>query len=250
MHFNRKNISLKRVFDIIKSILPDRFKTVLRNTHRNYVFGRAIKQFMNNPSAYSRSGNNILGDLIYGWGNEDWSALGEYLAACLNHAIKSNGPILECGSGLSTILIGVIATKRGIEHWALEHNREWAEKVRNNINKYKLKSVFLHECPLKDYGSFCWYDPPLESMPTFALIICDGPPGETKGGRYGLVPIMLKKFQSGSVILLDDAGREPERLIATHWKNELKASLEVLGSVKPYIRLVLNINGLYNNKFL
>jgi hypothetical protein len=176
--------------------------------------------------------------LVYGWGNEDWSALDEYLAACINHTLDLRGPILECGSGLSTILVGAIAKKRGQRHWALEHTPEWASKVERYLNRYKLDSVVLCMVPLKDYGAFCWYDAPLELMPgSFALVICDGPPGSTKGGRYGLVPIMKERLEAGSVILLDDASREQERVIADRWKSELGASLETCGSIKSYIKM-------------
>jgi hypothetical protein len=199
-----------------------------------------MKQFMKYPDACKHPGNTVLTDLIYGWGNEAWSALNEYLAVCIDNALTSRGPILECGSGLSTILIGAIAKKRGQSHWALEHTPEWAAKVQRYLNRYKLDSVVLHAKPLKDYGDFCWYDAPLKSMPdSFFLGICDGPPGSTKGGRYGLVPVLRERLKPGCVILLDDAGREQERAIARRWEAELGASLETFGSQKPYIKMTV-----------
>lgn len=83
-----------------------------------------------------------------------------------------------------------------------------------------LARLYQSSSPLKDYGDFCWYDAPLESMPdSFSLVICDGPPGATKGGRYGLVPFMRDRLRSGCVILLDDAEREEERTIAARWQS-------------------------------
>jgi hypothetical protein len=73
----------------------------------------------------------------------------------------------------------------------------------------------------------------------FDLVICDGPPGTTKGGRYGLVPIMRERLKPGCAILLDDAGREQERAIADRWKTELGASFEICGSSKPYIKMTI-----------
>jgi hypothetical protein len=74
---------------------------------------------------------------------------------------------------------------------------------------------------------------------SFPLVVCDGPPGSTKGGRYGLVPIMREWLKPGCVILLDDAGREQERAIARRWEAELGASSETLGSIKPYIEMTV-----------
>ena len=39
----------------------------------------------------------------------------EYLAACIQNALVVKGPILECGSGLSSLVVGAIAKQQGIE---------------------------------------------------------------------------------------------------------------------------------------
>ena len=49
------------------------------------------------------------------------------------------------------------------------------------------------------------------------------------GGRYGLVPVMRERFAPGCVILLDDAQRTAERMIAERWARELGASLALEG---------------------
>jgi hypothetical protein len=231
---------MNRLRSIAKLALPSRIRGFLRAAHRDFVFRRAMKRFLKHPECIY-PGSPVVLDLIYGWGNDNWSALDEYLAGCVDHALSSPGSILECGSGLSTILVGAIAKKRGQRHWALEHTPAWASRVRKYLNRYELDSVVLCETPLKDYGDYCWYDAPLESMPdSLSLVICDGPPGSTKGGRYGLVPIMRKRLKAGCVILLDDAGREPERAIASRWEAELgTSSSRILGSLKPYIRLTV-----------
>lgn len=232
---------MNRPREIVKAAIPTPIKRFLRALHRDFVFRRAIRRFIRNPESCSQTGNTVLIDLIYGWGNEAWSAQDEYLAACIHHALSSSGPTLECGSGLSTILIGVIANKRGQSHWALEHSPEWAMRVQRSLTRYALDSaVILCANPLRDYGDFDWYDPPRESMPgVFGLVICDGPPGSTKGGRYGLVPIMKEYLKPGCVILLDDANREQELAIAARWKTELGASLEICGSSRRHIKMTL-----------
>lgn len=226
---------------VVRSAIPTPVTRTLWALHRDFVFRRAIRRFIRDPESCGVSGNQVLSDLIYGWGNESWSALDDYLAACIRHALGSNGPILECGSGLSTILVGAIAKKRRRSHWALEHSPEWAMRVQRFLTRFDLDSaVVLCASPLRDYGEFCWYDPPLESMPrAFDLVICDGPPGWTKGYRYGLVPIMKERLMPGCVILLDDAGREQERAVSERWKKELGASLAIRGSARPYVEMTV-----------
>ena len=232
---------MNRLRSIVRSAISTPIKRLLLAIHRYFVFRLAIRRFIRNPESCASPGNPVLIDLIYGWGNESWSALDEYLADCIRHALNSSGPTLECGSGLSTILVGIIAKKRGYSHWALEHSQEWALRVERILTRYAIDStVVLCINPLKDYGEFCWYNPPLKSMPgAFDLVICDGPPSSTKGGRYGLVPIMKKRLRPGCTILLDDGEREQERTVADRWNTECDASFHICGYSNPYIKMTV-----------
>lgn len=199
-----------------------------------------MPKFMRAPAACAVPGHQLLLELIYGWGNE-WSALDEYLAACIRSALVAEGPILECGSGLSTLVVGAIAKQRGLEHWVLEHSPEWAAKLQRDLDHYRIDSAKLCIAPLKNYGEFDWYDAPLESLPDrFALVICDGPPYWNKGGRFGLVPILRPKLAADCVILLDDAARGQERTIAKQWAADLGALCETVGTAKPYLKLTVS----------
>jgi len=216
-----------------KSLLPLRTLRRVREAHRRHVFRRAMRRFQRSPEICLQPGNSIFRDLIYGWGNDSWSASDDFLAACIRHALHVDGPILECGSGLSTILVGHIANQRGVDHWALEHSTIWAMKTQSCLDEFNIDSVSLCVKPLADYSNYSWYDPPLESMPErFALVICDGPPGNTRGGRSGLVS-MSDRLKTGSVILLDDAERE----ITESWISKLNASSEFFDCDNSYIKL-------------
>jgi hypothetical protein len=206
---------------------------------RDLVFSEAMKEFVDDPEACIHPGRSVIANLIYGWGN-DWSAKEEYLGCWLEHSLHVQGPILECGSGLSSVLVGVIAKIRGCPHWVLEHLPFWASKVQRCLDVHELDSTVVCTRPLKEFGDFSWYDPPLQSMPdSFSLIICDGPPGSTKGGRYGLASVMRDRLKPGCTILLDDADRKDERSIARRWAAELDGTFEIVGRAKPYIKMSL-----------
>ncbi len=225
--------------EIYYKSVPSPLRSFLRGKRREVVFNNAMQVFLKDPAACAFPGHPVLLDLIYGWGNEAWSARDEYLAACISHALSTPGAILECGSGLSSILIGAVAKSRNHSHWILEHKLKWASKVQGYLDDYGLNSI-IHTNTLKDYGEFCWYDVMLERMPAdFSLVLCDGPPRRTKGGRYGLTPIMKDKLNPGCVILLDDASRKDELEIAKRWEFELPASYKIEGTVKPYIHMTL-----------
>jgi Methyltransferase domain len=238
-----KSVKLSKLHNCLIEIyyksVPHQFRRLLSGKRRDVVFKQAMERFLTDPGVCAYPGNPVLIDLIYGWGNEAWSARDEYLAGCISHALVSNGPILECGSGLSTILLGAVAKRQGQNHWVLEHKPEWAKKVQNYLDSYNLGSTIITK-PLKNYGEFSWYDTSFEKMPTsFSLVACDGPPRRTKGGRYGLVPVMRERLMSGCVILLDDAGRKEELDIAKHWEAELSTTFRVQGITKPYIKMTV-----------
>ncbi|UBF27630.1 class I SAM-dependent methyltransferase [Kovacikia minuta CCNUW1] len=227
---------------ILKTVTPGFVRRYLRKLHRDYKFSQAMKKFVSDPQSVIATQRTVISDLIYGWGNEDWSALDEYLLGCLDQAWVCEGAVLECGSGLTTLILGVILQTKGQHLWSLEHNPVWGDRVKKNLKRFGIDSVQLCIAPLKDYGAFSWYDPPLNAMPEkFDLVVCDGPPSDTPGGRYGLLPVMKTKLQPGTTILLDDAAREQERAIATRWTNELGAASEVLGIKKPYLRISIPI---------
>jgi hypothetical protein len=207
--------------------------------YQEFVFWRAMRRLVREVTPASRDFDaELLSDLIYGWGNS-WSARHEFLDSCLQHVRKSDGPILECGSGLSTLLVGALAQQMGKSVWTLEHDAEYACRVQGFLDRYGVHSVKICVSPLEDFGEFDWYQPPaFASIPgKFSLVICDGPPGGTRGGRFGLVPVMREKLRPDCTILLDDGGREDEREIASLWAAMLGAHEETFGTEKPFIRL-------------
>ncbi|HEY6352854.1 MAG TPA: hypothetical protein VIY30_00055 [Burkholderiaceae bacterium] len=220
-------------------VLPRETRQRLRRAYDTLRFDVAMRRFIANPTAALAS-TSLLGELIATWGNSGWSAQEGYLRECCACALTSSGPTLECGSGLSTLLLGVIGQQRGHQHWALEHLAEWALKVDRCAVRHRLRAVNVCTAPLRNYAGYVWYDPPLRRLPNqFALVVCDGPPAETAGGRYGLVPIMRNRLAPGCVILLDDAEREAERTIARRWQLELGATHQLVADDKPFIRLVM-----------
>lgn len=133
---------------------------------------------------------------------------------------------MECGSGLSTVLLATAAEMSGRSVHSLEHDAIWAARVHNALPKRLRARVDLAVVPLRSYGEFDWYSlDGIQMPPSIGLVVCDGPPGETRGGRYGLASALRDRLGSSSVILLDDTHRPAERSIITRWCSELNASV-------------------------
>lgn len=205
--------------------------------HQSRTFAQAFEKFRREPTDRS-----LYADLLYGWGSDGWAASEDYIADCVETFLARPGPVLECGSGITTVLVGCLADAANTSVWSLEHHTHWGQRTERYLERCGVNSVRLCISPLKSYGEFDWYDPPLSRLPdSFNLVICDGPPSITRGGRYGLVPTM-RKYLSGATVLLDDVNRSEEREVADRWASELDSSFQVLGP-SGHQHVVLRVPG-------
>jgi hypothetical protein len=214
----------------VKALVPVPARRLARQYHQRLALKRALGHIAARveagelPSAEMRA-------LSYGWANEGFSAEAALLAAAVRHAALASGPVLECGSGLSTILLALATRRKRTPVMSLENDAGWARRVREWL-PYDARHVRVQVAPLERYDGFDWYAAETTTYPSFSLVVCDGPPGATRGGRYGLVPVMRKHFAPGCVILLDDANRNDERATAERWADELGASLTIQGDAQ------------------
>jgi len=197
-----------------------RLKAKARELLNDYKLGHAVRAIRRLPAGQVPDRQTLI-ELVTGWSNDGFVARVDYLQEVARRAAATDGPILECGSGITTVLMGLLTQGRNTEVYSLEHHPEWHRKVESVLKRNGLANVHACFSPLRDYGDFDWYDPPLENLPTkFSLVVCDGPPGSTKGGRYGLLPVMGSRLPTNSVILLDDTDRPEEQAIMDRWKTE------------------------------
>jgi hypothetical protein len=221
-------------------------KKEVRRKVRPLAFSWAFAEFQKLEN-FDDVDRRLLERLTYGWGNH-YSAHIEYMAAYLRHASQSQGPILECGSGLSTLLLGVVAARNGNEVWSLEHSDEWGSQVQQLLQRWRLTSVRLTIDKLRRYTHFErpfeWYRLPTTVMPQeFSLVVCDGPPGDTtRGGRYGLMPLMAQHLGDNCAILLDDFERASEQAIVNRWQREVSCVVEAHGSEEKYAVITVGPN--------
>lgn len=169
-----------------------------------------------------------LEDLRRAWTNPGYEADLDYLELVCQHAISAGGPVLECGSGLTTLLLAVTAGRRGVPVWSLEHDDGWYRATRRVLLYFRLRGIHLCHAPLVRYDGYEWYEAPLPLMPArFGLVVCDGPPGSTLGGRGGLMPVMGRRLQ-GATILVDDAERPSEQAMLANWEDSWAAVPHIL----------------------
>ncbi|MGZ4314361.1 MAG: hypothetical protein ACXVRK_00780 [Gaiellaceae bacterium] len=208
-----------------KAMVPLKMRIYVRERQLEWrrlrALGRGMRGLEKNPEGSER----IWEDLRAGWVS-GWAASSFYLDALAAGVLDGNFSILECGTGLTTLVLASLARPTGASVLSLEHDPWWFAVVKEMLRKFDLDANVVL-APLRSYGSFDWYDVEGSGLPAFSLVVCDGPPNFARDGRYGLVPAVGGRLASGCTILLDDARRPSERRALQRWESERGIEYEV-----------------------
>jgi len=209
------------ILEALKHWVPRPLKEAARSAWQRERLRRAMRRLLALPTGVAPE-RPLLAELRAAWGNDRFTADLDFLREVTCLAAVTPGPVLECGSGLTTLLLGALAGRRGVEVWALEHEPESRRRIAAALRDHVAGQVYLWFSPLSDYGDFVWYAAPLPLMPDeFRLVVCDGPPAGTRGGRFGLLSVIGDRLPAGAVILLDDADRDTEQHTLRRWMRDV-----------------------------
>jgi len=134
-----------------------------------------------------------------------WGAPPEVLAAAVTMAGKADGPIVETGSGLTSVLMAA-ATSQTV--YCLEHSDVWAMRLRELADMAGVQNIGICRVPITNG----WYDlSEFRGLPKeFSLGLNDGPP-RTLSDRMKF----FEHLQCKAIICDDAQGYiEPLRIIA------------------------------------
>jgi len=139
-------------------------------------------------------------------------------------ATAGNDRILECGSGLSTVILAYGLRDKGSGRLtALEHLPKYAEQTRALLEQHDLSAwAEVRLAPLEDVvlegSAWPWYQMTAVPDGDIDLLLVDGPPGHLNDqARYPALPLLHNRLRPGSLVILDDYFREAERQIAERW---------------------------------
>ena len=168
-----------------------------------------------------RAGNWTLDDLTEArdYIGNAYGALEDVLACALKLASEADKPILEMGSGLSTVLM---AAATGQTVYCVEHHALHVAKLRQMCAEAHVTNVGICIAPIKDG----WYDADeFEGLPSdFAFALVDGPPrGVGNRERF------FDHFgQSVKAVVVDDVDDR-------HYRELMQTRGEALGMTSVFV---------------
>ncbi|WP_419604012.1 class I SAM-dependent methyltransferase [Thiolapillus sp.] len=158
---------------------------------------------------------------------EHWSAAPDFLELLIDHCLENKpGRILECSSGLSTLVLArCCQINQCGQVVSLENGAEFAADTRRNLHSFSLADYasvihapLVRQQPDDTQLDWDWYS--LDSLPEDAvdLLVIDGPPGYIQHhSRYPALPLLHQQLSRDCTVFLDDAGREEEKEIVALW---------------------------------
>jgi predicted O-methyltransferase YrrM len=128
--------------------------------------------------------------------------------------------VVELGAGATTMALAA-----ALRRWAPEailhsfdQNSEFLAATKVWLGQYGLASDFSH-APLVRRAGYpgLWYDlPPIDGP--IDLLVIDGPPWSIHPFGRGTAEVLFDRVRIGGMVLLDDAARPGERIVARRWK--------------------------------
>ena len=208
---------------------------------------RALERCVSALRSRRQSGSvdlDLLNEIRRAWGNEAYSADAGYLAQMAARVLESPGPFLECGSGVSTLIAGLLASAGRGRIWSLEQDPVWHEQITATLQRFDIANVEVVYAPLREYEDFAWFSVPDRGLPSeFTHVFCDGPAiSESKWAdpfysnwRVGVVPVLREQGIRFGEILLDDADDPRAMPLCRRWESCGLVASASQTSTGPYV---------------
>ncbi|MCK5446005.1 MAG: hypothetical protein KAI73_10305 [Rhodospirillaceae bacterium] len=190
-----------------KTVLKDSLGAFLRRQN-NQTLPRLIERI--------RSGDEKPEDYVEAieYINNPWGASDEVLIVAVAAARMADGPIVETGSGLTTVVMAAANPDHKV--WCLEHNKHFADQMIAMARACDVTNINIVHCEIED-GWYAIDDADVDAMPAFyALGLNDGPPRQM-GDRMRFFDFF---GDACKVIISDDADDAGYANQLTHWADD------------------------------
>jgi hypothetical protein len=183
-----------------------------------------------------------LVELWQTWGDNLPASRIPYIRTSLAEAERCPGPILQCGSSLSSILIGILCHQAQAptkQLWILEHDPHWGSVIRSWLKQYEITKAHVISARVEQFDGFVWYALDASRLPqNFSLVLCDTCAALPSSAR-GVLERVGDNLDQRCVILARNARRHRDRTHLANWAKSRKAPFIIQDAAEPYMKIAL-----------
>ena len=132
--------------------------------------------------------------------------------------------VVELGSGATSLVIAkALSRSGGGRLHSYDQHEPFVAEMRRWLESHDLTADFRHAALTQRDPSWpgSWCD--LHDLPhSIDLLVIDGPPWAVHPFARGMAQRLFERVAPGGVILLDDAARPGERIVARRWSRKWK----------------------------
>jgi predicted O-methyltransferase YrrM len=130
--------------------------------------------------------------------------------------------VVELGCGASTLVLAkALELNGGGRLTSLDQHADFVEATARWLAEHDLAPAMRHAPIVEDPTDWShnWYD--LPSLPAeIDLLVIDGPPWTLNPFVRGRAEVLFDRIVPGGMVLLDDAARPGERVVAQRWRRD------------------------------
>ena len=128
--------------------------------------------------------------------------------------------VVELGCGASSLVIGkALELNCGGRLTSYDQHAEFVAATAQWLGSHDIQATLRHAPLTEDptHWGHVWYD--LSALPAeIDLLVIDGPPWTLNPFVRGRAEVLFERIAPGCMVLLDDAARPGERVVAQRWK--------------------------------
>lgn len=225
--------------------------TLPASTYKGFRALRAQAALFERVRGFDRSMRKLLGaadeppplaavaELYAHWGDPPTQGTENFLRSCLAEAGRAEGPIVQCGASLLTLVLGGLCDngEKTRQLWCLEHDSHWANVMRSWITQYRIGSAHVITSRARMFDGYVWYGVDTQRLAKgISLILCEGA-RTTPQGIIGALNRLDGRLGTEFTVLARGVSRGDDLRELKTWAELQRASCVVVDRQEGFVKL-------------
>lgn len=205
---------------------------------RQHGFDRCMQRIVEGTQLPVPS--SLLADLFAYWGDPLGPRDESYLRSCLAEVTATDGAILQCGAGLSTLVLGALCHRSEIKTrqlWCLENDRHWANTMRSWLTEYRVTNTHVIHSRAQMFDNHAWYAVDTARLAKhYSLVLCEGARASPKGA-LGALCRLGDRLGRDFVLLARDVSHPADLKELKRWADANAAKIVLVDRQEGFVKI-------------